>query len=78
MSSQPDLPSHVQRIVDEIENEIGDEPNRPERLVWQDHDTVAFAPFASRSPFEVWIVPRRHDADFGRATDADVAATGEA
>ena len=29
LSSQPDLPSHVQRIVDEIENEIGDEPNRP-------------------------------------------------
>ena len=54
------------------------EPHRPERLIWQDHDTVAFAPFASRSPFEVWVVPRRHDADFGRATDADVAATGEA
>src|SRR6476646_6219563 len=29
LPSQPDLPSHVQRIVDEIENEIGDEPNRP-------------------------------------------------
>ena len=29
------------------------------------HDSVAFAPYASRSPFEVWIVPRRHDADFG-------------
>ena len=28
---------------------------------------VAFAPFASRSPFEVWVVPRRHEADFGRA-----------
>jgi len=39
---------------------------------------VAFAPFASRSPFEVWVVPRHHDADFGRATDADVAAAGEA
>jgi UDPglucose--hexose-1-phosphate uridylyltransferase len=57
---------------------VRDEPNRPERLVWQDRDSVAFAPFASRSPFEVWIVPRRHDADFGRATDADIAATGEA
>jgi UDPglucose--hexose-1-phosphate uridylyltransferase len=57
---------------------VRDEPNRSERLVWQDHDTVAFAPFASRSPFEVWIVPRRHEADFGRATDADIAATGEA
>jgi UDPglucose--hexose-1-phosphate uridylyltransferase len=39
---------------------------------------VAFAPFASRSPFEVWIVPRRHDADFGRASDADLDASAEA
>ena len=54
------------------------EAMRPDRLVWQDADTVAFSPFASRSPFEVWIVPRSHDADFGRASDADVAATGEA
>jgi len=54
------------------------EPNRPDRLVWQDDATVAFAPFASRSPFEIWIVPRRHEADFGRATDRDIAATGEA
>ena len=46
---------------------VRDEPRRPERLVWQDADTVAFAPFASRSPFEVWVVPRRHEADFGRA-----------
>jgi UDPglucose--hexose-1-phosphate uridylyltransferase len=51
---------------------------RPDRLVWQDADTVAFSPFASRSPFEVWIVPRRHDADFGRASDVDLAATAEA
>lgn len=57
---------------------VREEPNRPERLVWQDHDAVAFAPFASRSPFEVWIVPRRHDADFGRASDADIAAAAEA
>jgi GTP cyclohydrolase I len=29
LSTPPDLPSHVQRIVDEIENEIGDQPSRP-------------------------------------------------
>jgi UDPglucose--hexose-1-phosphate uridylyltransferase len=57
---------------------VRDEPNRPERLIWQDDHTVAFAPFASRSPFEVWVVPRRHDADFGRASDPDIAAIGEA
>ena len=88
-----DLPQIPHRIAEELggaarfvirEGEcpwcrlVRDEPNRPERLVWQDHDSVAFAPFASRSPFEVWVVPRRHEADFGQATDADVAATGEA
>jgi UDPglucose--hexose-1-phosphate uridylyltransferase len=48
------------------------------RLIWQDAESVAFAPFASRSPFEVWIVPRRHAADFGRVEDADIASTAEA
>ena len=54
------------------------EAMRPDRLVWEDGDTVAFSPFASRSPFEVWIVPRRHEADFGRVSDPDIAATAEA
>ena len=57
---------------------VRDEQRHPERLVWEDASTIAFAPFASRSPFEVWIVPRRHEADFGRATDPDIAATAEA
>src|SRR5438876_1041836 len=43
----------------------------------EDETSVAFAPYASRSPFEVWIVPRRHDSDFSRATDSDVAAIAE-
>jgi len=88
-----DLPQIPHRIAEELggaarfvirEGEcpfcrlVRDEGRRPEHLVWQDHQTVAFAPYASRSPFEVWIVPRRHDADFGRAAGADVAATAEA
>ena len=88
-----DLPQIPHRIAEELggaarfvirEGEcpwcrlVRDEPRRPERLVWQDDDTVAFAPFASRSPFEIWIVPRRHESDFGRASDKDVQATAEA
>jgi UDPglucose--hexose-1-phosphate uridylyltransferase len=57
---------------------VRDEPRRRDRLVWEDDSSVAFAPYASRSPFEVWITPRRHDADFGRASDTDVAGTSEA
>jgi UDPglucose--hexose-1-phosphate uridylyltransferase len=88
-----DLPQIPHRIAEELggaarfvirEGEcpwcrlVRDEPARTDRLVWEDAGSVAFAPFASRSPFEVWIVPRRHEADFGRATDIDLDACAEA
>jgi UDPglucose--hexose-1-phosphate uridylyltransferase len=57
---------------------VREEARARERLVWQDAATVAFAPWGSRSPFEVWIVPRVHQADFGRADDAAVRATASA
>jgi UDPglucose--hexose-1-phosphate uridylyltransferase len=56
---------------------VREEVARPHRLIWEDAATVAFAPWASRSPFEVWIVPRRHEADFGRARAEDLEATAE-
>jgi UDPglucose--hexose-1-phosphate uridylyltransferase len=55
-----------------------EEPRVGTRMIWQDDSNVAFAPYASRSPFEVWIVPRRHAADFGSAADTDIASTAEA
>ncbi len=88
-----DLPQIPHRIAEELggaarfvirEGEcpfcrlVRDEVRRPDRLVWEDSDSVAFAPYASRSPFEVWIVPRRHDADFARADDRAVRAVSEA
>jgi UDPglucose--hexose-1-phosphate uridylyltransferase len=88
-----DLPQIPHRIAEELggaarfvirEGEcpfcrlVRDESRRPDRLVWEDSASVAFAPYASRSPFEVWVVPRRHEADFGRAGQPDVAATSEA
>ena len=87
-----DLPQLPHRVAEEIGGSaryvireggcpwcrlVADETGRPDRLVHEDASSVAFAPYASRSPFEVWIVPRRHEADFGRATDADVEATAE-
>ena len=57
---------------------VREEVRRPDHLLYADDHAVAFAPYASRSPFEVWVVPRRHDADFARATDRDVSAAAEA
>jgi len=57
---------------------VREESRSRERLVWEDASTVAFAPWGSRSPFEVWVVPRTHAADFGRTPDADVRASAQA
>ncbi len=88
-----DLPQIPHRIAEELggaarfvirEGEcpfcrlVRDEVRRPDRLVWEDAENVAFAPYASRSPFEIWVVPRRHEADFGRTGAADIASTAEA
>jgi len=88
-----DLPQIPHRIAEELggaarflirEGEcpycrlVREEVRRPDHLLYEDDHAVAFAPYASRSPFEVWVVPRHHDADFARASDRDMAATGEA
>ena len=54
------------------------ERERSTRFLWEDVNAVAFAPWAARSPFEAWIVPRRHDADFGRAGADDIRSVAEA
>ena len=56
---------------------VRDEPADGRRLVYQDAASVCFAPYASRSAFELWVVPRHHAADFGSATDAQLASAAE-
>jgi UDPglucose--hexose-1-phosphate uridylyltransferase len=54
------------------------EEENGERLVLSDHHAVVFTPAASRSAFEMMVVPRQHAADFTALDDeaiVDVAAT---
>jgi galactose-1-phosphate uridylyltransferase len=48
-----------------------------ERLVFEDAASVCVAPVAARSPFELWVVPRHHEADFGNASDAQLTSAAE-
>ena len=41
------------------------------RLVSTTDAFVAFVPFAARAPYEVWILPRHHEPEFGRLGAAD-------
>jgi UDPglucose--hexose-1-phosphate uridylyltransferase len=43
------------------------------RIILQSPHFVVFHPFASRSPFETWLFPRRHSACYGHINDAELA-----
>jgi len=57
---------------------VADEVAGRDRLVFEDAASVCFAPYASRSPFELWVVPRHHEADFGLASDEQLTGAAEA
>jgi UDPglucose--hexose-1-phosphate uridylyltransferase len=44
------------------------------RVVIETDMFVAFHPFASRVPFETWIVPKRHEPSFGQAHPEELTA----
>jgi UDPglucose--hexose-1-phosphate uridylyltransferase len=56
-----------------VREEVADQT----RLVYEDAASVCFAPYASRSPFELWVVPRHHAADFGTASDAQLVSAAD-
>jgi UDPglucose--hexose-1-phosphate uridylyltransferase len=53
---------------------IAQETEDGRRIVIDDDAMVAFVPFAATSPFETWILPRRHSAAFDHVTTAERSA----
>src|SRR5512140_300417 len=43
---------------------VGQERRDRSRLIFENDEFVAFAPYAPRSPFETWLVPKRHAPNF--------------
>lgn len=43
---------------------IRQEIQEKERIILENKDYLAFCPFVSRFPFEIWIIPRKHSACF--------------
>lgn len=42
-----------------------------QRIILENGSFLGFVPFAAEVPFEIWIMPKRHQADFGRITDEE-------
>jgi UDPglucose--hexose-1-phosphate uridylyltransferase len=47
---------------------LQEEVRRRERVVAVDEEAVLLAPFASRMPYELQLVPRKHEASFAEAS----------
>ena len=54
-------------------DQLAEERAARTRLVAERPGVVAFAPFASQHPYETWIVPSLHGADFGAVADETLA-----
>jgi UDPglucose--hexose-1-phosphate uridylyltransferase len=56
---------------------LAQEETQRTRLVWQNDDFVAFAPYAAWCPFELWVLPRSHTASFGDLGDGQIPPLAE-
>jgi len=55
---------------------LEDELQAASRIVVEGVHFVAFIPFASSSPFHMWVVPRRHEQSFLNTNDEELADMG--
>ncbi len=49
-----------------------------ERLVYENDGFLVYEPYASRFPYETWVVPKRHAASFGEITDDELPTAADA
>lgn len=56
---------------------LDEETRTGERIVGKNAHFVAYAPYASKVAFEIWIMPRRHAHDFRMASDEELPALAE-
>jgi UDPglucose--hexose-1-phosphate uridylyltransferase len=73
----PIIPPQIKRELDAFRHaslcpfcNIVEQERRSSRLVGENDDWILIAPFYSLTPFETWIIPKRHFASLGEVSDA--------
>jgi len=56
---------------------IKQEMDSQSRIVYDTDHFVAMSPFASRFPFETWILPKRHSCDYHKITEEEMLDFGK-
>jgi len=73
------LPIVPKRVLEEIEGAakyyeykercvfcdmLREEIEEKDRIIYEDANCIGFCPYVSRFPYEVWILPKKHNSDF--------------
>ncbi|MBI5145374.1 MAG: galactose-1-phosphate uridylyltransferase [Candidatus Omnitrophica bacterium] len=53
---------------------IRQETQEKERIILENKYFLAFCPFVSRFPFEIWIIPKKHNSDFSHLPPEEIPA----
>lgn len=74
----PIIPPQIKRELDAISRALScpfcnivEKESRSSRLIGDNDDWIMIAPFCSLTPFETWILPKRHFASLGDMVDAE-------
>ena len=57
---------------------IRHETKAKKRIVYENDGFLAFAPFASRYPFETWVIPKRHKSQFEKSSKNEIDQLADA
>jgi UDPglucose--hexose-1-phosphate uridylyltransferase len=55
---------------------LGQEVAARTRVICENDSMVAVSPYAARFPYEIWVLPARHSADFREITPAELSGLG--
>ncbi|MDR0476881.1 MAG: DUF4921 family protein, partial [Desulfobulbaceae bacterium] len=53
---------------------IAQEMSQNVRVVGQNGDFIVISPYAPRTPFEMWVLPKTHDSDYSRQDDKSLSS----
>ena len=83
----PITPNHIRHYVEEAMRYFDDNGEcvycdilkkelSKERLILETDNFAAFVPFAARSPFEIWVLPKKHYSNYERISAMDTKELG--
>lgn len=56
---------------------IRQETQEAERIVMENRHFLAFCPFVSRFPFEIWIIPKKHNGNFSHMPPEEIPSLAQ-